>query len=246
MPSALPAESFQANQLASKLARILGEIETVPKSGYNDFHGYSYITGDDLMHAVRVKLSAAGIFVFTSIESQAIREVVSGEHGKEKRSFLTEITLKHTFIDGESGGQFSVLSQGQGGDVGDKGGYKAITGAMKYFIYKCFMIATEDGAPDGDQVDRQRMTADPARSSAPANTTRSVSDKITPSPQAGQINWREVVISFGNYKGVKLGDMAPKQLEGWFKWTPNPKYKVSAADALLKDALAQAQREIQG
>lgn len=234
--------------LAAKLAKILGEIDSVPKSGFNEFHQYAYITSDDLVHAIRAKLAAAQIFVFTSAESQSVREIVSGDGEKTKRSLLTEVTLKHTFVDGETGQHFSVLSQGQGSDVGDKGGYKATTGAMKYFIYKCFMIASEDGG--GDQLNPKRQPADAQKAAAPASAGPKpgyATPPVTRSAASGQLAWREVAIHFGEtYKGVKLGDLEREELLNWTKWKPNPKYRKSKADELLETALAAAAKEIGG
>ena len=142
--------------LTVKLANILGEVGKVPKSGHNDFHKYDYVTENDLVYAVRERLSLAGIFVFTSCEDQKVQIIEdTNAQGVVKKSILTLVTLRHTFVDGETGERFSVLSQGQGSDVGDKGGYKAITGAMKYFIYKCFMIPTGDD-PEADRKTDER------------------------------------------------------------------------------------------
>lgn len=144
--------------LALKLSKILGEIGKVEKSGRNDFHRYDYVTENDLVYAVRGRLAEANVFVFTSVESQHAEVITSGEGDSAKSSLLTTVTTKHTFVDGDSGESFSVLSQGQGSDNGDKGGYKAITGAMKYFIYKNFMIPTGDD-PEADGKTDERAAA---------------------------------------------------------------------------------------
>jgi hypothetical protein len=238
---------LRPSPLVIKLARILKEINSVPKTGYNSFHQYDYITSDDLMNAIRTKLADAGIFVMTSVESQSIREVVaesSTNPDKAKRSFLTEVSLLHTFIDGESGDSFSVKSQGQGADVADKGGYKAITGAMKYFVYKCFLIATEEG---GDELNKTRRLADSGQQPAPDQAVQTKAATVAKPAAAapGKLNWREVAIHFGTqYKGFKLGDMGKEELTNWFKWAPNPKYRKSAADTLLEAALVEAKKEM--
>ena len=45
------------NILVAKLAAILGEIQTLPKSGHNDYHNYDYVTESDLVNAVRTRLA---------------------------------------------------------------------------------------------------------------------------------------------------------------------------------------------
>lgn len=123
--------------LAKKLVTILGEMQTVKKSGKNSHQGYQYTTEADLLEVIRPKLVEQGIFVFSSVESQS------------RVDNITEVTMIHTFMDSETGAEFTVKSQGQGADKQDKGVYKAITGATKYFLWKNFMIETGDD-PEND------------------------------------------------------------------------------------------------
>lgn len=243
------------NLLAAKLARILGEVGKVEKTGHNAFHKYDYVTENDLVYAVRDKLSAAGIFVFTSTESQQHEIITSGDG---KQSLLTTVTTLHTFIDGESGEQFSVKSQGQGSDNGDKGGYKAITGAMKYFLYKCFMIPTGDD-PEGDSKTDERTAAGPAssnKSSAPSGGQSRTEEKRTtgevPRTVSNELRdkfrdnkWTTVKIHFGKQKGVELAKLESKSLEWWInEWQPkeyNGKY--DPANLNLRAALDVANDE---
>jgi hypothetical protein len=244
------------NLLASKLAKILGEIGKVEKTGHNAFHKYDYVTENDLVYAVRDKLSAAGIFVFTSTESQSHEIITSGDG---KQSLLTTVTTLHTFIDGESGEQFSVKSQGQGSDNGDKGGYKAITGAMKYFLYKCFMIPTGDD-PEGDSKTDERSAAGPASSSKTAAPSGGTQTRTEEKKTTGEVprtvtaelrdkyrdnKWTTVKIHFGKQKGVELAKLESKSLDWWInEWQPkeyNGKY--DQADLNLRAALDVANDE---
>lgn len=243
--------------LAKKLAKILGEVGKVPKTGFNSFHKYNYVTENDLVYAVRDKLSEAGIFVFSSVESQHA-EIIEGGDGK--KSLLTTVTTKHTFVDGDSGEEFSVLSQGQGSDNGDKGGYKAITGAMKYFLYKCFMIPTGDDPEGDDKTDKRaaegaesKSGTGGASSQRPANTDRPAPPvprtDTTPDALRDQFRqnaWHKVKIHFGNDKGLALGAMDEKKLEYWIGWQPKPfRGKIAQDDILLRAALDVADEEWQ-
>lgn len=240
--------------LAKKLATILGAVGKVPKSGHNSFHKYDYVTENDLVYAVRDKLAEAGIFVFTSIEEQHV-EMIKDE---DKTTALTTVTTRHTFVDGDTGESFSVLSQGQGADVGDKGGYKAATGAMKYFLYKCFMIPTGDDPEADEKTDRRAAErgghrgADASRAAvgekpgAGASVPRMTST-VTEREQFEQGKWENVKIHFGTmYKGKKLGELDRTQLQGWIKWEPKPFQgkPISEDDRLLRIALDVAAVEI--
>jgi len=185
------------NALVVKLANILGEVGKVPKSGHNSFHNYDYVTENDLVYAVRGKLAAAGIFIFTSVESQEVRMIVDEATNQQtgavtkKTSALTTVSLLHTFVDAETGQRFSVKSQGQGSDVGDKGGYKAITGAMKYFIYKNFLIPTGDDPEADERTDQRHAGGSPeergrARAEADVRQEEQQRQSARPAPAASR------------------------------------------------------------
>jgi hypothetical protein len=261
------------SKLAAKLARILGEVGKVEKTGHNSFHKYDYVTESSLVWAVRQKLADAGVFVFESTESQAHEIVMSeGPAGSQKASILTTVQTLHTFMDSESGEQFSVKSQGQGSDVGDKGAYKAITGAMKYFLFKNFMIPTEDD-PERDETTDERTAGGVARTASTAQRAPAASENKSPArasrgASAGTaepakstevpreipdelrakwrgMKWQEAVVHFGKNKGTPLAKLESASLE-WYiaEWQPKPfKGKLSAADIELRAALDVADDE---
>lgn len=220
--------------LATKLAAILGEIATVEKRGRNAHFGYDFITESDLVHAVRDKLSANKIFVFTSNESQDASIEVGDPDKPEKRARLTRVTLKHTFVDGDTGESFSVFSQGQGADRSDKGVYKATTGAMKYFIYKCFMIPTGDDPEtgDGDKDAGQGKRETPSPHSSPArSSTPSAGAEVPRDEEVSKIRqmepdfignrWQRVKVHFGKHKGKELAQLSTGELGAFIeKWQP--------------------------
>jgi ERF superfamily len=65
---------------------------------------------------------------------------------------LTTVDMKFTIEDGESGETRTISMGGQGIDPGDKGIYKAETGANKYALLKLFQIPTGDD-PELDSDD---------------------------------------------------------------------------------------------
>jgi hypothetical protein len=65
--------------------------------------------------------------------------------------------MEFKFIDGETGEELVFHSEGEGQDAGDKGIYKAITGAQKYALMKAFMIPTGDD-PEADSGVDERNT----------------------------------------------------------------------------------------
>jgi hypothetical protein len=156
----------KGSTLARKLANVMGEVCKVPKSGRNDYHKYDYATESDLTEAIRSKLADQGVAILPSVV-----EVKSEPLASSKRNeILTTATLEITLICAESGESRVTRWQGQGLDAGDKGYYKAYTGAMKYFLMKTFLISTGD---DPEEDGQDRRPASQARSErAPQQATK--------------------------------------------------------------------------
>lgn len=126
--------------LASKLHAVMDEASYVQKSGENDYHDYSYVTEADLTQKIRGPLMREGIMIFMSVRETDV----------EKSDDITRVTTYHTFVDTETGAALTVESRGHGQDKQDKGIYKAVTGAVKYFLYKTFLIPAGDD-PEEEQ-----------------------------------------------------------------------------------------------
>ena len=78
---------------------------------------------------------------------------------------LTVIRIKFQFIDGTTGERTDMQEiVSYGDDPGDKGIYKALTGAVKYALMKTFLIATGDD-PEADKSTDRRSAAAEASSS---------------------------------------------------------------------------------
>jgi hypothetical protein len=160
--------------LVGKLAQIMADTPWVEKKGRNSFFNYDYAKESDILDAIREKLASQGIFVFTSIESMEFRETAKRTRDGSPVN-LVFVRTKHTFSDGESGESVEVHGYGSGEDSGDKAIYKAITGAMKYFVSKNFLMSTgDDPEKDDDKVEKAGMT----QLLRPPPTAASVSRRI--------------------------------------------------------------------
>lgn len=145
-------EKHNGSSLVKKLAKIMAETRWVEKKGRNTFFNYDYARETDILDAVRSKLAENGVFVFTSVEAMDLRET-----GKRTRdgSPVNRVTVrtKHVFRDAETGETAEVFGTGCGEDAGDKAVYKAITGAMKYFVSKNFLLSTGDDPEKDSEVE---------------------------------------------------------------------------------------------
>lgn len=143
----------QKRSLIAKLAKVMSEISRVKKNGVNQFQRYAYATEADLVEEVREKLGLAGIFIFTECV-----EIIQRETGRKTSGglaiLITRVKVKHTFCDSDSQEVFELHSYGEGEDSGDKGIYKAMTGAVKYFLAKNFLMSTGDDPEVGNDTDK--------------------------------------------------------------------------------------------
>ncbi len=139
---------------------VMTKVEYVVKDGNNDFHKYKYASEAALIAALRPVMLEEGLVIIPSGETL----LPVDEFG------ITHIVLAYTLthIDGDVWPD-KILAFGSGSDksgkrkdetfaVGDKGTYKAITGAYKYFIKNLFQIETgtdpeKDGAKDKKDKD---------------------------------------------------------------------------------------------
>ena len=150
------ATAAAPKSLASKLAEIVKLVERVAKRGRNDFHKYDYATEADVLEAVRGGLADRNLMIVPRVVGEHVTEVT--RQGKDAR-FITRVDMVFTIIDGDSDAVLECPWKGWGEDSGDKGGYKAITGADKYFLLKLFLLPTGDD-PEREKVKGKSRKAD--------------------------------------------------------------------------------------
>jgi hypothetical protein len=137
---------------------VMSEVDYVQKKGENDFHGYKYATEADVLDRLRPAMVKHGLILIPSVQQVSSID----QHGNTTVSI--HYTLAHI-----SGAVWPtpVIAAGCGNDrnkngVGDKGLYKAITGANKYMLFKLFQIETGNAEPEDSEGDRQRDAANTA------------------------------------------------------------------------------------
>ncbi|MDT2194880.1 ERF family protein [Paenibacillus larvae] len=127
--------------LVKKLAEVMDSVKYIQKTGYNSFNNYKYATEADVNEKVREELAGRKVIMIPNVKSQSIRE---HKNRKGYIEYIATVQVEFTFMDGESGETITFSTFGEGQDSGDKGTYKAITGAQKYALMKAFMIPTGD------------------------------------------------------------------------------------------------------
>lgn len=135
-----------------KIAIVMDNVRRVKKSGWNDFHKYAYASEADIVDGIRPILAEAGLALWTTVvsESRDLRPM----HNKYKPNdpphmkWFTKVGVKFIIGDAETGETLESVYYGEGEDEGDKGLYKAYTGAQKYFLTKTFLISSGDVVDD--------------------------------------------------------------------------------------------------
>ena len=127
---------------------MMRDVGYVQKAGHNDFQNYKYATEADAIAALRPAMIKHGLCMIPSVES-----VEQDEWGN------TNVLMHYRILD-EEGNFLSFRAAGSGNDknskgVGDKGIYKALTGASKYALLKTFMMETGDDPEVPSQQEKE-------------------------------------------------------------------------------------------
>ena len=187
--------------LHAKMAAAQAAIGAMPRTGQATVetrsggrYSYDYLTEDDLMAAVRKELSAKGVATYVSVVKQWEEEGA------------TRVMLAVTFTDSESGESFTVNGQGAGADKGDKGVYKAITGATRYVLWKTMLVSTgDDHEAEANPTTRAEHAAEARRSrsnSQEGEAERSLSSEAEKPSEEQRERAREVISRYSATRGV--------------------------------------------
>jgi len=162
-------ENMQANEWLSlnaklqqkknALRKILKEKGVLQKGGKNDFDRYTYFS------EAQYKLLFTELFSQTGLELKFHELDYGTFEGSEKQANGRMPKLKFTLFDIDTGFGEETVITGEGIDKGDKAGYKAYTGALKYYLANTFMVATGDDpekeSPEVKMNDKSERTVSP-------------------------------------------------------------------------------------
>ena len=154
-------------KITKALHEIMSKVGYVQKKDKNEFHGYKYAGEAALLEVLRPAMLEAGLLLLPS--GEYCSEV--DEYGNTRVAI--DYTLAHK--DGEVWPE-KLRAFGCGNDknkngVGDKGIYKAITGANKYLLFKLFQIETGDD-PENAIQDVSPPDKPSDKWKGPLNTTK--------------------------------------------------------------------------
>ena len=146
-------------QKKNTLRKALKDKGVLKKGAKNAFDKYTYFSEAQYKELFTELFSLSGLELkFNEVEYETFT-------GSEKQANGRMPKLEFELFDIETGFGETTIITGEGIDKGDKAGYKAYTGALKYYLANTFMVATgddpEQDSPNEKMNDKQERKASP-------------------------------------------------------------------------------------
>lgn len=136
----------QISALHAKINAIAKETPGLVKDKTNTFHRYDYVSAESVVETVGSKAVEAGLNIIRSVVPDSIKLTNRGDNVLVTAEFAFHIT------DVDTGYRERYTQGGSGEDKGDKGLYKAATGAKKQFLMDLFQIPQVEDESDPDNA----------------------------------------------------------------------------------------------
>ena len=157
VPQAPQVKATHEQVIIVYMNKVMAEVGYVHKKDENKFQKYKYAGESALLAALRPAMVKHGLVLLPSIQKVSPIDEYGNTH------VIIDYTLTHI-----SGAVWPhpLSAAGCGNDrnskggVGDKGLYKAITGANKYMLFKLFQLETGDDAEKADNQEAKTQNGD--------------------------------------------------------------------------------------
>jgi len=134
--------------LHGKIALVLGEMERVAKTGWNEGQKYKFAAEGDVVDMVRASLAQHGIAYHVTMTGEPRLEPITSAKGTA--GDRCHVSLRFTLTDADDPDDREVTDWwGYADDYQDKALGKAITGAKKSYLVARFLVSTGEPEPDG-------------------------------------------------------------------------------------------------
>lgn len=125
-------------QKKNALRKLLKEKGVLKKGGKNDYDNYAYFSEAQYKDLFTELFSQVGL----ELKFNELEYGLFEGNGKQLNGRMPK--LEFALFDIETGFYELTTITSEGMDKGDKAGYKAFTGALKYYLADTFMVATGD------------------------------------------------------------------------------------------------------
>lgn len=236
--------------LAAKLCDIMAECKGVAMAGRNEHQQYNYMKAADVADTIRALLVKHRVIMLPSTDEH---KMIQYPNQKGACVNYVSCTVNYLFVDAENPGDTITLKQAaHGADTnGDKGIYKALTGAHKYMLRQAFCLGTEDDAETDEGMRPEEDKPSPLPKPSPVPRPQSAVTKIIMSGKLAELGEHRIETECQMH-GMKIVDIFAEK-QNWVTTTlANParrgKLTQDDRDALIHYAkyIEALQGEING
>lgn len=153
------------------LRKELAQKGVLKKEGKNDFDHYKYFS------EAQYKELFTDLFSKHGLELKSSEISYTAFDGSQKQPFGRLVKVEFCLIDCDTGFYELSYVTGEGLDKGDKAGYKANTGAIKYYLADTFLVATGDDPENENNATTaapQKTTKQPQQTTANKATVKQI------------------------------------------------------------------------
>lgn len=197
------ALNAQLQTKKNALRADLAEKGALKKDGNNTYDKYTYFS------EAQYKLLFTELFSKHKLELKFNEIEYATFEGSEKMANGRMPKIEFTLFDADTGFYETTTITGEGIDKGDKAGYKAYTGALKYYLADTFMVATDDDpeqdSPDNrmNNVNKRGQQTAPTAPTPPAPAPMPTYTEI-PNPAEERITPAQIKTLAKTYQGERL------------------------------------------
>lgn len=231
--------------LAEKKAQVINQTGFVEKKGKNNRFGYEYAREADYLNHIRDVMASKGLAFSYTVVEEKMNQFSKTSSGNTR--YANRQILEFTLTDTETGfAEHSTLVT-YGIDSGDKGVWKGITGAVKYYLAKTFLVPTGDD-PENDggtkylgERGKEKMYAYGEKFGIGRETLDSLVERVLrldpdqiSVPQANQV--KDMIETYGQAMQQSSDDQdSASEGDGQEEETAEPASAEDAVDELLED-----------
>lgn len=136
-----------SKSIASKIAKIMGELKGMEREGRNKAQKYSYFSEAQIFATIQSKLADNNLAVFpamldhTSTPYPHNAMQLKTENNQNATGTQHIVKMAFTWVCGDTGEQITIPWLGESADYGDKGINQVATSGTKYYLIRTFMIS---------------------------------------------------------------------------------------------------------
>lgn len=239
-----------------RMVAILRDTKAIGKDMTNQAQGFKFRGIDQVYNALNDIFQTHGVFICPEVTDHQYVEKTTKSGSLSMHHFLR---VKYHFT-AEDGSAVMMETIGEAADTGDKGLNKCMSIALKYALFECFLIPTqEDKDPDAHTTEFSRrakkgeypLDAEQKRILEEKKATLTGAQQPMPPPPApapapakGKSQMFEVLTAFNDIK-AKMGDQEYYKILGNNGYEKSNEITVKETARAIYKQMAERLKEIE-